>query len=340
MTLQPMLPLPLLAVVVLALLALCLVLAVRRRARRTDLVACSRRAALVLVVGVIGLGPSLPHDDVATVRSNVEVYFVVDRTGSMSATDYDGTRPRLDGVRADLTAIADALPGARYSIIGFDSTATRQLPLTTDVRAVRSWAQTLHQELTSYSTGSLIDRPLDALVDALQSSRESFPDDERYVYFFSDGENTADGTPDSFAPAASLIDGGAVLGYGTTKGATMTTYDPSSSDDGSPILDYSQPGAPEAVSRIDEDQLRTVADQLGVPYAHRTGGAGSTADEPISTLVSGVDLSHVAQVGQRKVTVHQYVVWPLALLAGVLLVWELAGAVRRATRPVIGGERG
>jgi Ca-activated chloride channel family protein len=261
----------------------------------------------------------------------------------MSATDYDGARPRLDGVRADITAIADALPGARYSIIGFDSTATRQLPLTTDVRAVRSWAQTLHTELTAYSTGSLIDRPLDALVDALQSSRESFPDDQRYVFFFSDGENTTDGTPASFAPAAPLIDGGAVLGYGTAKGATMTTYDPSSSDDGAPILDYSQPGAPEAVSRIDEDQLRTVAEQLGVPYAHRTGGTqsdGGTADEPVTTLVSGIDLSHVAQVGQRKVTVHQYVVWPLALLAAALLVWELAGAVRRATRPVIGGERG
>ena len=333
MTLQPMVPVSLLAVVVLALLALCVTLAVVRRHRRPDLLAWSRRGAIVLVVGVIGLGPSLPHDEVATVTSNVEVYFVVDRTGSMSATDYDGGKARLAGVIADITAIANALPGARYSVIGFDSTATRQLPLTTDVRAVRSWAQTLHTELTSYSTGSLIDRPLDALVDALDSSRTSFPDDERYVFFLSDGENTADGTPASYAPVAPLIDGGAVLGYGTAKGATMTTYDPSSPDDGAPILDYSQPGAPEAISTIDEEQLKTVASQMGVPYAHRTGAKD---DETVDQLVSGIDLSQIAQVGRRTVTVYQYVVWPGALLLALLVVWELTGAVRRTARPVAG----
>ena len=83
--------------------------------------------------------------------SNVEIYLVVDRTGSMAAEDYDGTSPRLDGVRSDIAAIRDAFPDARYSIIALDSTGARELPLTSDVDAVDSWVGSLHQEITDRS---------------------------------------------------------------------------------------------------------------------------------------------------------------------------------------------
>src|SRR5699024_7972918 len=97
------------------------------------------------------------------VTSNAELYFVVDRTGSMVAEDYNGSEPRLEGVRHDLVALTEAMPGSRYTILSFDSQATQQLPMTTDARAVRTWAQTVNQETTSCSAGSAVGRPWEAL---------------------------------------------------------------------------------------------------------------------------------------------------------------------------------
>src|SRR5690625_1450883 len=132
-----------------------------------------RRAAIVGCLLVIGLTPAIPRTSQDALISNVEMFFVVDRTGSMAAEDYDGDQARLVGVRDDLIALTEAMPAARYTIIGFDSQATQQLPMTTDSRAVQTWAETVTQEITNYSAGSSIDRPLDELTRSLTSDRKS-----------------------------------------------------------------------------------------------------------------------------------------------------------------------
>lgn len=140
----------LLAVVAVILVGVC-VLALLRARRDDDGTQVSwwRRLAMVVTVLLIGATPAVPGE-ADEVVSNVELYIVVDRTGSMAAEDYDGGTPRLDGVRHDLVALTEAFPGSRYSLIAWDSTASRQLPLTTDARAVEAWAQTLVQENTYY----------------------------------------------------------------------------------------------------------------------------------------------------------------------------------------------
>lgn len=336
MILQPLLPIAALIVVGAALLTLCVwqLVAARRAKDNTVTWAWVRRGFAVVVLISLGLGPSLSRDHVETVVSDVEVYFVVDRTGSMAAEDYDGKKPRLDGVKTDLRELADALPGARYSIIGFDSTATRQLPLTTDVRAVRTWADTLKQEFTGSSSGSLIDRPLDALKAALVASYERSPDSVRVVFFLSDGENTELGTPRSYAELAPLVSKGAVLGYGTEVGGRMKINDPSSKAGKDYILDYTKDGAPEAISKIDETQLKAVASDLGIPYLHRS------APGELDQATADIDLSKMTTVGQRTITTYEYLTWPFAGVLVLLLVWELAMAAGRVTKPVGVIERG
>ena len=73
-----------------------------------------RRAALAMVTVLILSGPSVPVTETRPM-SNIEIYLVVDRTGSMAAEDWaggpdNGGGTRLDGVRQDLTAIRDAFP--------------------------------------------------------------------------------------------------------------------------------------------------------------------------------------------------------------------------------------
>jgi Ca-activated chloride channel homolog len=339
MTLQPLLPLWAWAVVFVPLLALAgwqLVVAWRGPARGVAVGARGawvRRTGLVALLALVGLGPSVPVTDRDTAVANVDLFFVVDRTGSMAAEDFDGANERLVGVRHDITSLTADVPGARYSIISFDSQASRQLPLTSDARAITSWADTFRREITAYSQGSLTDRPLDELTTALQGAATDHPANTRLVFFLSDGEQTAGGEPRSFEDLAALVDGGAVLGYGTAEGGRMKEYAPGADPAAATyITDPSRATVddpePDALSVIDEENLRAIADQLGVPYVHRTT-TGPTAE-----LVAGVDPQQVAADGRRQVTAFRPVVWPLALGAAVLLGFEAWSAGRSAARRV------
>ncbi|MDO5661681.1 MAG: VWA domain-containing protein, partial [Brachybacterium sp.] len=237
-------------------LLLVAVMLVRRRRQR---LAWFRRLLMVLLLLVVALRPATAIEGEQTERLNAEVLFVVDRTGSMNAEDYDGEQPRLDGVRADMREVMSLTEGARYGIIAFDSSAAQQLPLTTDAGAVEAWIDTLTTEPTVHSQGSNVDRPLHLLTSTLERTREENPDSYLLVYVLSDGENTDDRESESFSPAAGYVDGGAVLGYGTEEGGQMRAE--GGPGDGEYIT--GPDGAP-GLSRIDEEQLGAMADQLGV----------------------------------------------------------------------------
>lgn len=327
MSLHPVWPLWAIAFIALPLVLACGVMLAMRRGNR---VAWLRRLGIALAIAVIAIGPSTTTTTASTVQSNAEIFFVVDRTGSMAAEDYgpDGA-PRLDGVRHDIDAIVEAFPGARYSIIGWDSQATRQLPLTTDARAVRSWTDTVRQELTSFSTGSQVDRPLGALAEALTGAAERSPSNVRLVYFLSDGENTdgeqssADAALQSFAPLAPLVDGGAVLGYGTAEGGRMRVWDGITPTQEAPYITDPTQGDAEAISRLDEVTLRTIAEEMGIGYVHRV------APDAVTEFTTGVDIQEIAADGRREHLVYTPIVWPFASIALLLLAWE-AFAIARA----------
>lgn len=307
------------------------------RAARTARAACAqqaglwRRGGLALLVLVMALGPSQAFVRDESAAAGVEIFFVVDRTGSMAAEDYAGTQPRLEGVRADIDAIVEAFPGARYAVIAWDSSATQQLPLTTDARAVESWTATLRQEITAFSSGSQLDRPLAVVSATIAAAAERAPGNVRLVYFLSDGENTdgdaslADAVLGSYAGID--VDGGAVLGYGTVEGGRMRVNDPRATDDPGYIQDPAT--GEDAVSHLDEDTLRSIASQLGVPYLHRTSPGG------IEAATAGVDLAALAADGRAEVTEYRPVLWPFAAAALALLAWEawaLTRALPRRTR--------
>ena len=342
MTLRMTWPLWALVVVLGPVLVLAVVQAIRAggsgaagTSDRATRLAWVRRAALVLVVGVVGLCPATTTSQQGAAGVDVELFFVVDLTGSMAATDWGtgtgtGTGAadagtRLDGARHDVVSLVADIPGARYSVLTFDSQASRQLPLTSDARAVGTWAQTVRQEITAYSQGSLTDRPLDALRSALAGAAERHPSRVRLVFFLSDGEQTVDGEPASYADLAPLVDGGAVLGYGTEAGGRMRSYDGAFVVD--PDAPYIQDGPSDAVSHLDEASLRATADQLGVAYVHRTG-----PDETAS-IVAAVDPDQIAADGRRDVTTYSDLTWPFAALGVLLLAGEAWGtATRRGPR--------
>lgn len=294
-----------------------------------------RRACLALVVVLILAGPAAAVTESSPV-SNVEIYLVVDRTGSMAAEDWAGGPDagggtRLDGVKSDLTAIRDAWPQARFCILALDSSAARELPLTSDLAAVTSWIGSLQQEITQRSQGSSLDRMLPLLVKVLTRAKEKNPEDARLVYILSDGEATDDGqgaaessaAGATWAKAGQLTDGGAVLGYGTTSGGMMRSFDGSSTPGSDKYILDPGSGKP-AVSVPDTQALASAAKALGVPYFQRTGGSD---DAPASDFTSQ-DVNAVLTDGREKKNRIRYLTWPLGVAASALAIWELMALIR------------
>lgn len=293
-----------------------------------------RRACLALVLLLTLAGPTASVSQADTV-SNVEVYLLVDRTGSMAAEDWNGSAPRLNGVRQDLTAIREAFPQARFSVLALDSAAARELPLTSDLDAVAAWIGSLRQELTSKSTGSSLERALPLLSRTLAKAAEKQPGDVRVVYLLSDGEPTDDGAAAQEAASAGLswqlleplVDGGAVLGYGTSQGGKMREFDGTDSSGAGSQAPYIKDGVTgeDGVSKIDESALQAAADGLGLRYVHRSAPGGTEA-------FTQVDVQAALGDGRRDSRHQRYVVWPLGLLACGLLTWEVAALARAEGR--------
>jgi Ca-activated chloride channel family protein len=275
----------------------------------------------VLLLGAAALRPAVAGEQVDTTAANLNVYFVVDTTSSIIAEDYGGDRPRIEGVAADIAAIATALPGARYSVVTFDQETRVRLPLTTDTTALDAAVETLLPESYEVSRGSSVTEANDRLKALLQQADSRTPERGRVVYYFGDGEQTAPEAPAPFDIDRRLVNGGAVLGYGTRSGgrmkATRSRFDTSSSY----IKDPST--GEDARSVISEDTLRAIAGQLGVTYVHRDRG------DDIAPVVSGVDLDRFGtseQIERQKVLARRELYWPLLLGVAGVAAWEVGAA--------------
>ena len=189
---------------------------------------------------------------------------------------------RSRGSPSDISAIAER--AARRALLGrhVRPGARVRLPLTTDTTALDAAVETLLPESYEVSRGTSVSEANDRLKALLQQADARTPERGRIVFYFGDGEQTAAEAPAPFAIDQRLVNGGAVLGYGTTEGgrmkATRSRFDTS--------RDYIKDPATgeDARSVISEDTLRTIADQLGLPYVHREAG------DAIGPVVDGIDL--------------------------------------------------
>lgn len=296
-----------------------------RKQERKVLLRWVRRVALLLLPGLIALGPSVPGGTSSPGVANLDVIFAVDTTPSMAALDYHGTQQRLDGAKADILELVDKLQGAHIEIISFDSNANVILPFTNDLTALSAAVQGMIPEVSSYSQGSAIDQPKDLITRELKNSKTAYPQRKRLVFYLGDGEQTMSTAVQSFAPIAPYIDGGAVLGYGTTQGAQMLDY----TGDSTQPTGYIQTAGPAgsqlapAVSKMDPATLSTIAQQLGVVYQDRNSGGS-------------VDGLYKASKAQIAVDNSQHLIrylslyWLLAIPFAGLVFWDWKTIVIKA----------
>ena len=322
MTVLPIAPWPLLVVAVIGALAAVWWNPTSRTVPGESKATHWRLTVAVVLLGVAAFRPAVSGDEVDTTAANLNVYFVVDTTSSIIAEDYGDERPRLEGVASDIAAIATALPGARYSVVTFDQATRVRLPLTTDTTALDAALETLLPEPSEVSHGSSVTEANDRLKTLLQQADSRQPQRGRIVYYFGDGENTAPDSPKPFDIDRRLVNGGAVLGYGTSEGgrmkATRSRFDSTTSYIKDPTT------GEDARSVISEPTLRAIADQLGVAYVHREAG------DSIGPAVDGVDLARFGtseEIEKHKVLARRELYWPLLLGVAGIAAWEVGASV-------------
>ncbi|WP_209323445.1 vWA domain-containing protein [Brevibacterium renqingii] len=326
--------------VVLALLTVCIIPAVRGDGPRWKWFA---RMGVVAILALALVRPGIPiKSSTEEYEAQADVYFVVDTTTSMAAEDYDGDKPRLEGVKKDMLALAEEFPGTRLSIITFASTAATVMPLTTDHAAFASAVDVLATETSLNSKGSSITEAGDELEKRMSANDEDRPDNKNLVFYFGDGEQTVSQSPESWASFASRIDSGAVFGYGTAQGGKMREPHPFDSEAGvgdtgdgnGPGLggsdEPSTEGGPQGeyvrdrdgnpgISKIDEGNLRQLASDLGVDYHHRDGSGA------ISNVYTAPKYDQTLVKKDGRVTVDEYFWVPLILVFAWIAVESVFG---------------
>ena len=208
---------------------------------------------LVFLLNLRVMKPTYTRD---ALLKNIDVLFVVDNTISMYAEE--NGRVRMDRVQNDTKKIMDELDGGNFALIRFDNKSQILSPFTQDKRNISDALQVISSPDSYYATGSSLNTPYDDMKKLLESSNKK-ENRMTILFFISDGEITDGSSLTNYGELKNMVDGGAVLGYGTESGGTMTMKDLFSYN----IIDPTT--GEDAVSRIDKETLDELGSQFSLP---------------------------------------------------------------------------
>lgn len=222
------------------------------------------QVAIVVLLFCINLRVMIVTNNSTVLANNLDVLFVIDNTISMTAEDYKGEQTRLSAVKEDCKYIIEELSGANFSVITFNNKAKRVTPYTKDTNMTIEAIELVEPINEFYAKGSSLNTPLETMVVSLKTSQDK-GDRVQILFFISDGEITDNSTLNSFKELFKYVDGGAVLGYGTTNGGKMKIKDQFSENE-SYLMDTSDYNYKIALSKIDENNLKQIARDANIDY--------------------------------------------------------------------------
>jgi hypothetical protein len=312
MTFEPVLP-PVILIVIAVSVIVTRLITMRQLMRTTRWATVWRWCGLTLAVLVVLIAVARPvlepdEEETAAARQsgvNTNVFFIVDRSVDSRVDDFGDEQSRMDGIRADIAALIDRSPQARFALIAFASRPSLDWPLSED-----AWSlEPVVARLTPYDGVPDDSGQVNAAAAAnvlryqLIAAGQQYPDSESMVFYFGSGAGSSRAPQGEFDPPPGTVDGGAVLGYGAPRG-----------EDG--------------VSALNEPGLRRIAEQLGVPYAHRQEGQPFTQAAPNPDAAAPPAESPAASGVVERTELY----WVFTLLAAVLLLFEIYLTVREFRR--------
>lgn len=235
-------------------------------ARTKDKYSYIRRIIIIILLFIVNLRIMIVSSEVKVINNNLDVLFVIDKTISMVAEDYNGNTTRLEAVKEDCKNIIEELGGAKFALITFSNDSQIVMPFTTDTNSISQYLDIIQVEDEFYAKGSSLNTPMEDMETLLKSSSEK-EGRSRIIFFISDGEITNDEKLKSYSDLKKYINNGAVMGYGTTDGGKMKVFDEYYNTEVY-VEDKTSDDYPyeDAVSKIDEDNLKEIAKDLGIDY--------------------------------------------------------------------------
>ncbi len=292
---------------------------------RPRLLLVVRRIALVaaLLALLLGLGN---RDTAAPQRlPEIELLVAIDVTTSMSALD-DPSGSRITAVRRDLVELVRHLDQVRLSVITFGRSADLRLPFTPDRLAYRDVVEAVQVERALAGVGSSVGRAVRPVRRALDDAAAAGSDRIPALVLVTDGENTVPGRQRSFTRVGDRVQAGVVLGYGTEAGGLMPVErvdvdeQPPAPDAVTALVTNRETGEP-ALSRLDSDNLLTIADELGAAYVPADGS------QDLARVAAALETAAYADLEPGEPERELRWLWALLLL--VLVLPELRAGWRR-----------
>ena len=316
MSIRPIFPILIMIVILAALIGATAFILFRNKSDiKNQIFSMVRMSIIYLLLFIIGLRPVTVKTDYEFAMKNLDVMIVVDTTMSMWARDYDGNKERMKGVVADINGITKALAGSNFALVTFDDRAKVLSPFTQDFGYINDLADTLKAPDRAIATGSDLSIPYHDM-EALLLSSSKKEGRKAIVFFISDGEITNDKELTSYAALSEYISGGAVLGYGTAQGGKMK-------DDSGYIYDYKT--RTDALSKIDEENLKKIAEDMGLEYMNLNSGASS-----LTGLVQMIkDGSAIVIEKGDGAEVYEDTYYYFAIALAVMLLVELFFVIRK-----------
>ena len=225
------------------------------------------KIGIIILLFIINMRIMIPRSKINTENNNLDILFVIDNTISMVAEDYNGNNTRLSAVKKDMKKITEAFAGARFSVITFNNTAKIVTPYTRDINLTEEAIDIINPIDEYDARGSSLNTPYDMIIESLKNSKKK-EDRVRIIFFVSDGEITNKDTLKSYKKIKKYIQDGAVLGYGTSDGGRMKVYDVLDEDYKYLHTYDASYNKIDAVSKIDENNLKKIAKDLNVDYIH------------------------------------------------------------------------
>ena len=263
MIIRPILPIAFLLIIFAVLIAITVWGVIRTSVGRKDKIFTALRLVIIyILVLIIGLRPMTVDEEYEFSTRNLDVIFVVDTTISMWAEDYYNGN-RIDGVKKDAKQIIDDLAGSNFALVTFDDQSHVVSPCTQDLEHVKTLLDTLAPPGYEYAGGSDMSLPYKDLESLLLSSSRK-ENRKSIVIFMSDGEITNGNELTSYEALKQYVDSGVVLGYGSAGGGKMKI-------DNTYIYDDAE--GKEAVSYLNEDNLKSIAGNLGLEYHNMNSGS-------------------------------------------------------------------
>lgn len=319
MKLHPILPLFILYILiagVAAALVFCLAKRPFRKAKNL------RRLSILALVLIAMLRPGISGGSAERDLSNLNIFFVVDNTGSMAAKDMNNmSEYRYKVMADDMKKIIELFPGSKYAIIALDYNIYQAMPLITDTNTALAYIGSLSPRESTASTDSNLSQLLAQADARIEQYNKRYTDRNSLLFFLSDGENINNTSISTPKGLKQNIVGGAVIGYGTTTGTHVGVISVDYKTQSLTISDSNfikdRATGTEYISKLNEANLKSVADEIGVEYYRR-----SSSSDKFNNINNFAAESAIYHRSDDMADVDNDFYWLFIIIAVTLLLWD------------------